>query len=156
MSSYHTIFEASISDLPWLMFCLGPVIFAVSYLVTRYSPQDEARLKIVFGLGLVVSTFWTIFFGVFFFQSAKALHDFRTGKSQTIEGKVSDFRPMPEGGHSTESFSVNGVRFAYSNFEFRGPCFDKTAIVGGPIKPGLQIRLNHIDNCILKLEVAGK
>lgn len=150
--NFHTVFEAGWSDLPWLTAMVGPAILAFAYVVARYSPKQHA--KAVAGLGLIVGTFWTIFMGVLFFQSAKVLKDFRFGQAQTMEGEVTDFSPMPPTGHATESFTLNGVRFAYSNLEFHGPCFDRTVTVGGPIKNGLHVRVTRVVNCIVKLEVA--
>ncbi len=152
MNGFHTVFEASWSDLPWVMTLIGPGILILAYVVARYSPKPHA--KAVAGLALIIGTFWTIFMGTLFFQSAKVVSDFHSGQAQTLEGDVTDFRPMPATGHTTEQFTLNGNRFAYSNLEFHGPCFDRTVTVGGPMKNGLQVRLARVGNCIVKLEVA--
>ena len=152
MLDYRTIFEARLSDLPWVFMLIGPAILVLAYVVARYSPKQHA--KAVAGLALIVGTFWTVLAGTFFFQAASAMHDFSSGKSQVIEGQISAFSPMPPTGHATESFTVNGQRFAYSHLEFHGPCFDKTVVAGGPMRLGLHVRVNHVGNCILKLEVA--
>ena len=149
---FHTVFEARWTDLPWLTTLIGPAILVLSYIVARYSPKQHA--KAVAGLGVIIGTFWTIFVGMLFFQSARVVKDFRSGNAQILEGDVTDFSPMPTTGHGTESFTLNGVRFAYSNLEFHGPCFDRTILVGGPIKNGLHVRVTRVGNCIVKLEVA--
>ncbi len=152
MNGLHTVFEAKWSDLPWIMMLIGPAILVLAYVVARHSPKPHS--KAVAGLALIIGTFWTIFMGMLFFQSAKVVKDFRSGAAQTLEGDVTDFRPMPATGHATEQFTLNSVRFAYSNLEFHGPCFDRTVTVGGPIKNGLHVRLSRVGNCIVKLEVA--
>ena len=80
----------------------------------------------------------------------------RGGAAETthvVEGPVRDFVPMPYTGHSLERFTVNGVRFSYSDFVIT--CgFNNTASHGGPIGAGRLVRIHHDDNLILKLEVA--
>jgi hypothetical protein len=59
---------------------------------------------------------------------------------------------MPKSGHKMESFTVNGVKFEYSDFVVT-PGFNNATSHGGPIREGLPVRISHIDNTILKLEV---
>jgi len=152
MNGFHTVFEASWSDLPWVMTLIGPAILVLAYVVARHSPKQHA--KAVAGLALIIGTFWTIFMGMLFFQSAKVVNDFRSGQAQTLEGVITNFTPMPTQGHATESFTLNGEQFAYSNLEFHGPCFDRTVTVGGPMKNGLHVKLSRVGKCIVKLEIA--
>lgn len=76
----------------------------------------------------------------------------------TIEGPVADYI-LQRGGKPQESFSVGGVHFEYKEFVSNG-AFNDTAQWGGPIKPGLQVRVCYLasekfrENLILKLEVA--
>ena len=73
--------------------------------------------------------------------------------TRVVEGPVRDFVPMPYTGHQLERFTVNDVRFAYSDFETT--CgFHNTASHGGPIGAGRLVRIHHDSNLILKLEVA--
>ena len=80
----------------------------------------------------------------------------RDGTAQVVEGPVQDFHPMPSNGHGTESFVVEGVRFAYSDYVIRTG-FRQTSARGGPIRSGLRVRI-HYSNApgspdILKLEI---
>jgi len=60
---------------------------------------------------------------------------------------------MPYTGHQDETFTVNGVRFSYSDFGVT--CgFNNSASHGGPIREGLQVRIHYVGNAILRLEVA--
>lgn len=80
---------------------------------------------------------------------------FRKGEYDTVEGIVEEFDPMPKGGHKNESFKVNGVKFEYSDFDI-SPGFHNAASHGGPIREGLFVRVSHIGDTIVKLEVATK
>src|ERR1700687_3540960 len=40
----------------------------------------------------------------------------KEGRFSTIEGRVADFVPMPNEGHSVEQFTVSGVHFSYSDY----------------------------------------
>jgi len=76
----------------------------------------------------------------------------KSGKCEVVEGKVSQFQPMPEGGHPMESFSVNSIKFSYSDFiDTNG--FNNTTLRGGPMKEGILVRIHHSGNNILKLEI---
>jgi hypothetical protein len=75
-----------------------------------------------------------------------------------IEGVVTNFRPMPYSGHSHESFVINGVRFTYSDYTIT-TAFKNTSSHGGPIKPGMHLRVYYTDSrefkgttAILKIE----
>ncbi len=76
----------------------------------------------------------------------------RTSSCEVVTGKVTNFRPMPKQGHSLESFQVGKVLFSYSDYNV-SHCFNRTASHGGPIQEGLEVRISHNGNCILKLEV---
>ena len=78
--------------------------------------------------------------------------DYAAGRFEVAEGIVEDFVPMLHGGRR-ESFTVDGRRFEYSD-HFVTPGFDNSAAKGGPIRPGLNVRISHIGNVIVKLEVA--
>jgi len=76
----------------------------------------------------------------------------------TVEGLTEDFKSPAEGSNHFESFSVDGVRFRYSDYAIiQG--YHTTSKKGGPIdRNGLLVRIGyrHIDgeNIILKLEIS--
>jgi len=78
-----------------------------------------------------------------------ALHE---GKCQITEGVVTDFKPMPYEGHQNETFVVSGIRFEYSDYN-SSAAFNQSASHGGPIKEGLKVRIHHVGNDIVRLEV---
>jgi hypothetical protein len=70
-----------------------------------------------------------------------------------VEGLVTNFVPMPYGGHSEESFTVGGKTFTYSDFNLTAG-FNNTRSHGGPIDAGELVRVSYIGNTILRLEIA--
>lgn len=82
----------------------------------------------------------------------RAMTDHRT---ETIEGVVEEFTPMPAAGHAMERFCVQGRCFEYSDFVITGG-FNKTSSHGGPIRLGLRVRLAVLNDTILRLEVANQ
>jgi hypothetical protein len=77
---------------------------------------------------------------------------YHKGEYQTVEGVVTDFRPMPYQGHQDECFSVQDQHFCYSDYEI-GPGFHNAASHGGPIRAGLPVRIAYRDGRILRLEI---
>jgi hypothetical protein len=73
-----------------------------------------------------------------------------------VEGPVDHFVPMPYGGHASESFSVHGVPFKYSDFMITGG-FNNTVSHGGPITSDSHVRICYdpSNNVILRLEIRG-
>lgn len=77
---------------------------------------------------------------------------------KVAEGEIENFVPMAAGGHGSESFTVAGVKFEYSDFDSTYYGFNNTSSHGGPIKAnGQQVRLAYITfdgrNIILKIEL---
>lgn len=75
-----------------------------------------------------------------------------------MEGRVEDFVPAPYEGHKDESFRVDTVAFAYSDYMITGG-FNTSRSHGGPIQPGLRVRIRYLSepplgNTIVKLEIA--
>jgi hypothetical protein len=82
--------------------------------------------------------------------AAAALRDHRYS---VVEGPVTDFVPMPYSGHAQESFAVGGRKFSYSDYILTG-CFNNAASHGGPIRPGVVVRISYTGNCIVRVEAA--
>jgi hypothetical protein len=99
--------------------------------------------------------FWS---GVTFLSTFKeyvALHTaYRRSQFAVVEGRVTDFRPMPYDGHQHECFSVHSRTFCYSDFEVTAG-FNNSASHGGPIHEGLPVRVSYIGSKIVRLEVGA-
>jgi hypothetical protein len=100
--------------------------------------------------GIVVTIF--VLAGTYL-QYTSALNDYKKGNYNIVDGIVTDFVPMPYTGHSYECFTVNTRRFCYAD-PMGTPGFNNTRSHGGPIRPGLHVRVSYVGNVILKLEIA--
>ena len=74
-----------------------------------------------------------------------------------VQGEVENYvsaseRYIPEFGWRHESFTVEGTRFSYHQ-RTACFCFNQTAVAGGPIRPGLKVRIWHFDKKIIRLEI---
>jgi hypothetical protein len=74
------------------------------------------------------------------------------GKCSVIQGEVTSFRPMTYAGQPHESFSIGNQSFSYSDFVVT-PCFNNSSSHGGPMRPGLHLRVSYSDDCILRIEI---
>ena len=77
----------------------------------------------------------------------------RDPRLSVVEGPVANFVPMPEAGHVMETFTVQGQSFSYSDYVVVAG-FHNAASHGGPIRGGLYVRVSHVGDVILKIEVA--
>lgn len=129
--------------------------------IERFYPSGDRRnrFRVLFGMltgtiALFISAV-TIFYNVSLFRETKKLYE--AEQYNVIEGIVEDFHPMPYSGHREESFTVNGVKFSYSDFDVSYYGFNNTESHGGPISPGRRVRLSYVasdgKNIILKIEV---
>jgi len=78
-----------------------------------------------------------------------------TGQCDAIEGTIENFVAEPLGGHSDESFTVDGRLLHYGTFVLT-PGFHLSRARGGPFGPGVYVRLLVRGNDILYAEVCGK
>jgi hypothetical protein len=163
--NYKTVFDiASEGYKAWKFVAPGFGFIVLCLLMVRfhkYLPFWPLKVTDKFKkgyaiLGLAFCIFWTVtsFYSTYG-QYHRLMKARNAGTYSTVEGKVTDFIPMPHEGHKNESFTVGGKRFEYSDFEVSAG-FNNTASHGGPIKPGLQVRIAYVGNSIVKLEVVEK
>jgi hypothetical protein len=74
------------------------------------------------------------------------------GDYDVAEGPVTDYELTGSNSRWHESFKVGGVAFSYSSGS-ANLGFGQPAPRGGPIRPGLHVRIAHRDGVILRLEV---
>lgn len=82
---------------------------------------------------------------------------YNSKKLLLVEGRVMNYHPMPYQGHAHETFKVNGVKFAFSDYDQLGiGGYNNAASHGGVIRSNLYVRIGYYDNgernVILKLE----
>jgi hypothetical protein len=82
-------------------------------------------------------------------------HALRSGKYETLEGRVERFTPMPPGGHAPERFTLRGEDFSYTDYS-ASPFFHKTAADGGPIHDRAYLKVAHVNGNIIRLQVCAK
>ncbi|GAA5162118.1 hypothetical protein GCM10025770_12460 [Viridibacterium curvum] len=75
------------------------------------------------------------------------------GHYLVTEGEISEFDPMPAGGHKEESFRLGDYKFSYSDFDVSRGCFNNAKSLGGPIDAGKKVRLFHSNGVIFRIEV---
>ena len=151
---YRTVY--SILDesarVPWVhvtIGLIGPPLAALR----EWRKRNWIMLAVVAVFGLVwnvgiLPPAWTIHR-----DHAQAQERLRRGNCDIVEGTVETFHAMPRTGHSLESFTVNGVRFEYSDFDLSKPGFNNTESHGGPIHSGMRVRIHHRQGSILQIEV---
>ncbi len=134
-----------------LFVAIGVVLIVLSHrgVIDRSSPWKAVSPYLFFGFALLWSA------GAFastFGEYRRLRHAIETGQAQVVEGVVTNFVPMPYEGHASESFSVDGRRFAYSDYVVTAG-FNNTSSHGGPIRAGLHVRITFVDATIVRLEI---
>ena len=162
--TFTTVFDAAqqghpacrLNGIGVTLVCVGLLLVLAPDLMQRLLPYGlQGRARKIFSwvfLGMALAgAFVTFRTTTHSYDVAAAMS--RDGKYSVVEGQVTNFVPMPYGGHARESFAVGGKTFTYSDYILTG-CFNNTTSHGGPIRAGLTVRISHVGNCIVRLEVA--
>ena len=140
---------------------LGMCLLALSYVRERYFRRKafgyhKGFARFFFGFALI----WMLITSLAtWHQNYETASASRSNECTIVEGHFSDFRPMPVGGGSYESYSVQGVQFAYSDFETTGG-YNITVSHGGRITKGTHVRICYVfrsrtqSNIIVRVEIA--
>jgi hypothetical protein len=79
------------------------------------------------------------------------------GKTKQVEGTIQQLEVHPDARFDAESFTIADARFSYSDGEVYNPGFNLPHAHGGPIVPGLYVRISYAHiwgvNRILRLDV---
>jgi hypothetical protein len=153
---YHTVFDVTRVGFQWwiplLMFIFAGMIFGIGWAVRSSGERDSdmkgGLFQIVGVIGLLAAAGWFVSTYSEYHNAAKAL---ATNQCSVAEGVISDFVPMPPGGHSTESFRVAGVKFAYGGGW--GSTVFNSEWNTGFIRNGVQAKVTYRGSDILKIEV---
>ena len=110
------------------MFLLSLAFFAIGFfslvkiileITANYKTEKKLRIK-DYIFSLVVSVIFLsagTYAGIAYFSTNVAYIEiyekYKSGEYEIVEGTVENFHPMPEGGHDTEHFEVDGVYFEY-------------------------------------------
>ena len=137
------------------LFFVGLLLVAQPALMQHLLPQGlQGRVRTVLAwLFLLVSAVVTTIATMnTFINHEGVVASLQNGNYKSVEGIVSDFKPMPPDGHGLESFVVSGQHFSYSDY-ISTAGFHKSTLNGGPIRPGMSVRILYNGNSILRLEV---
>jgi hypothetical protein len=106
------------------------------------------------GAATMFGTFTLVFaalFGLGTFGAIGLSQQLGAGRAEVLEGALTDF--YGGNGAKTECFTVEERRFCYSDFTVT-PGFNRMRDFGGPMQPGLQVRVSAIGGQIVRLEIA--
>lgn len=168
--TYHTVFDAATDGFrAWPFVGVGLVLTAVGAalvfapsVMQELAPgglQGSAR-KVFSWVFFLFALTWLVVAGV---ATTLSYLEVRSASSNAgctlVSGVVSNFVPMPHGGHAMESFTVGEVLFEYSDYVMTSG-FNNTQSHGGPIRQGLPVEICYIKpnssngNVIVRLRVA--
>lgn len=162
--NYTTVFDmAQDGYTAWWAPAFGLIFAAVGALLV-FAPDPMVRLlpsglqgtarRIFNWLFFSFALFWTATaFIVTFGEYETGVAALRDDTASVVEGRVTNFVPMPYTGHAQEHFTVSGQRFSYSDYTMSSR-FHNSASHGGPIREGLQVRITYLGQRILRLEIA--
>jgi hypothetical protein len=152
MQEYATVFEITQKGFDWWFPAFGLIfVFFGPAIIRRY----KASYKWAYAIVIFASLWSLLSFSSMYSNYQHFRRAYQAGQYLVAEGAVEDFHPMPYGGHQDECFSVQRVRFCYSDYG-PTPGFNNTSSHGGPIRAELPIRVSYVGNTILKLEIRSE
>jgi hypothetical protein len=138
-------------------FPCGLVFAAIGGVIAWLGGSKKSwRERRLFGYGMIgFACLWSgVMFSSTFSEYVRVRSAYRRSQFKVVEGRVTDFRPMPYEGHQDECFSVQSQTFCYSDYEVTAG-FNNSASHGGPIRDGLPVRVSYVGNTIVRLEVSN-
>ena len=160
MNSYVTIYDASQQSFGYWLLALpfaGIIIIdLIAFAILWRSRCKGIKLPFVpiiltGGMLLFATVVLSVLFLKPLFEWRLYNHLITAEEAPCVEGVITDFKPMPEGGHADESFIVDGRRFRYSSYDITSG-FNKTVVRGGPLKEGMNVKLWYYEGVILKIQ----
>ena len=78
---------------------------------------SKTATKVICGvLAAIAALFCLVSAAIGVSEYKNVVQAYQNGDYETVEGFVEDFHPMPYEGHSMESFTIDGVEFAYTDY----------------------------------------
>jgi hypothetical protein len=149
MQAYTTVFDISQKGFDWWFPAFGLIFVVLGPIIVR---KHKASNKWAFFFVIFASLWSLISFSSMYPRYRYLQRAYQTHQYLLVEGPVEAFNPMPWGGHHDECFSVQRVRFCYSDYG-PTPGFNNTSSHGGPIRAGLPVRVSYLGNSILRLDI---
>jgi hypothetical protein len=152
--NYRVVFDiADAGYKSWTAPAFG-LIFVV---VGAFLVANRKHLRAGSGFAFFFLSFavlWTLVIFIATYHDYTSMASARKGgRARIVEGRITEFRPMPFTGHAMERFCVGSDCFEYSDYVVTAG-FNNTSSHGGPIKDDLPVRVTFVGNAIIKLEVA--
>jgi hypothetical protein len=158
---YRTVFDITVAGYKSWTFpafglafvAAGAVLVSLRRRLPGWWPKDP-RPRDVFAFAyLGFALLWTATtFLVTYSEYVRLRRAVENGRTDVVEGVVSQFKPMPPTDKGMERFCVQKECFEYSNNVVTAG-FNDTSLHGGPIREGLAVRVTYVGNEIVKLEV---
>jgi hypothetical protein len=170
MKYFHLVYDFA-DRAPNFSFMFAPLLFVAAGIGVYFyyrkfagrgsvSTIDATKRKQRMLFGIIFASFAGLI-SIFVISSmlnnyfkTKTIYDNK--QYQTVEGMVTNFHPMPESGHDSERFDVNGIQFEFSDFDVSDYGYNNAASHGGVIQEGLKVRIAYFNsgrkNVIIKLE----
>ena len=153
---YRSIFDVIQNGVHWLtpfVIVVAAALFLLIGWVLRQSGERNASARgLIFqavgGIGVLGALVFLASAVAEYREASKLIADHRCS---VIEGEVSNFIPMPPGGHAVESFRINGVAFSYGSGW--GSTYFNSEWNGGLLHDGVHARVTYRGADILKVEV---
>jgi hypothetical protein len=154
---YRVAFDLYQKSYEWWFPAFGLIFVAIGaalvWLGRAMNWQRSRRFVGYYMIGL--ACLWSgVTFSTTFREYTVLRSAYRRSQFSVIEGRVTNFRPMPYQGHQDECFSVQSHRFCYSDYAVMAG-FNNSASHGGPIREGLPVRISYVGSTIIRLEVEG-
>jgi hypothetical protein len=152
---YRVAFDLFQKGYEWWFPAVGVIFGAIGavlvWLGRAMNWQRSRRFVGYFMIGF--ACLWSaVTFSTTFREYTGLRSAYRRSQFSVIEGRVTNFRPMPYQGHQDECFSVQSQTFCYSDYVVTAG-FNNSASHGGPIREGLPVRISYVGNTIIRLEV---
>jgi hypothetical protein len=148
------IVEAILEQSRSALFPLVFAVIAVAVDVFRDRIEALAQWDVPRGapttMVCVFLLLWTAGSGLGRFGAIDLANELNRGRADVLEGQVTQFSEVAL---KSECFTVEGRRFCYAD-SIVSPGFSRTRAYGGPINPGLSVRVAAIGDTIVRLEIA--
>ena len=104
-----------------IIFFIRPDLFYKINNINTVDIDSQKTAKQTMRFFLAVWTLVALTFSLMEFMSNYGMYrtvsvPYKSGSYSTVEGYVKNFDPMPVQGHKQESFTINGVKFSYTDF----------------------------------------
>jgi hypothetical protein len=143
--NYSVLFDVSQKGYNWVPVLIGLAFIGVGLLGWKH-PIWRGQLRI--HPIITISIGFVLALGAFLFQySNQQIYErlLLQNQAQIVEGRIENFQPMPYAGHSKETFTIQGIQFAYSDYELT-PAFNTTLSHGGPLDEGLFVKIYYTNS----------